>query len=656
MGFHRAWRAALGALVAALAAPALAAPLVADPEFDEILSLDLADLTVTSVSKRPQRLSDTASAVYVVNKEDILRSGATTIPDALRMVPGLHVAQTDSNRWAIMARGYNTSLVNKMLVLIDGRTVYSPVYSGTYWDDRFVPMTEIERIEVIRGPGASVWGANAMNGTINIITKRAQKKPSNYVATRVGTDTYGADGGHGGKLADNTYYRSYAGYSNYKHTERTNGTNGVDDWDRVTAGMRVDGEYGEGDSFMLTGNAYGGNQEAFNRVRLRDAPFARAYNSVDSSFGGSVNGSIDRQFSADSKGTLRGYIDHYSRLEETFDQHLTTFDIDWQHDLRTSERNNFTWGAGYRLIQSEIDGSFTARLTQENRNFSLYSAFVQNEYALVPDSLFLTLGSKFEVNDFTGFEYQPNARLSWRMDDKQTLWGAVSRAVRTPSIVEDDVNLVLNTAPGPTYTVFFGNGSYRSEEMIAYELGYRVELSPQLQVDSTVFFNDYNYLRTYERGVPYVQGTTTIIPSITANSGYGHVYGFETAATWTLSPRHKLMGSYSYAEMDLETNAGSTYSLNGQDELIPKHMASMRSYWNVTPTVNFDNMLYYVSAIESPVDSYVRYDTRLAWQATPTLEVSMTGYNLLDNSHPEFPTSPQSEIGRSAIARATVRF
>ncbi len=630
-------------------------PLPSDPELDDILSHDIADLTVTSVSRRPQKLSSAASAIYVVTKEDIERTGASSVAEVLRIVPGLQVAQVSSHNWAISARGFDSSLANKMLVMIDGRSLYTPVFSGTYWDDRQIPVTEVERIEVIRGPGASVWGANAVNGIINIITKSGKDEQGNYVTARAGTEEASLAAGRGKEYAPDQYYRTYAQGAEYGATKAPGGSDNNDAWNRVEAGFRVDGKTGNDDGYMLSGQGYGGGQESRQVGRLRDAPFSYVYDTDDTSYGGSFSGTWDHAFSADSNGTLKTSIDSYKRDEFIADQDVTTFDIDWQRDTQTSARNNLIWGVGYRFFSVGINGSFDARVRDTQADYSLFSGFLQDEYQLVPNELYLTLGSKLEHNDFTGFEVQPTARLSWVVDDKQTVWGAVSRAVRTPSIVDHDINLIALTAPGPTYTVLFGSSDIASEELIAYELGYRLQATPKLQFDNTIYFNDYDNLTTYAPQTPYFTGLTFVNPYTTNNEGSGHVYGFETSATYTASRTLKFMGSYSFAQMDLSTS-GNALPLTGTEQSLPHNMFSVRSYWNITPKVSFDNMLYYVDALQEPVDSYWRYDTRLAWQAMPGLELSLVGRNLLDDKHAEFPAAYEAEIERSVLASATWRF
>ena len=651
----RLWLGLIGAMLAGMPMALFAAPLTADPELDAILAHDISELTITSAARRPQKLSETPAAIYVVTKEDIARTGVSAVPEVLRIVPGIQVAQVAANKWAISARGFDTTLSNKMLVLIDGRSTYTPVFSGTYWDDRAVPVSEVERIEVIRGPGASVWGANAVNGIINIITKSGKDEQGNYVTAKLGSEETSLTAGRGKEYKPGQYYRSYAQYFYNGATKQPSGADSEDAWYRAQAGFRLDGTTSNDDTYRLSMQGFGGGQDNFQTVPMRAAPYSSSYSSDDTSLGATVSGSWDHAYSATSKGTLNASLDHYTRREEIADQHVSTLDLDWQRDTQTSPRNNFIWGAGYRNYLVDIEGSFAARVTKEHADYNLFSAFLQNEYALVPNELFLTLGSKIEHNDFTGFEIQPNARLSWIVDDKQTLWGAVSRAVRTPSIVDNDINLIARTAPGPTYTVLFGSSSVDSEDLTAYELGYRLQATPKLQLDNTVYYNDYSSLTTYEAQTPYFTGLTFVNPYTTTNEGYGHVYGFESAATYTASRTHRLIGSYSIAKIDLGTH-GAALPIDSNEKLMPKQMFSVRSYWNVTPTIAFDNMLYYVDDLRTPAGDYLRYDTRLAWQALPGLELSLVGRNLLDDRHAEFPSTPQAEIERSVVASATWRF
>lgn len=646
---------------AAYASAALAQPLPADPEFDAILASDLAELTVTSVSKTAQKLNDAPAAVYVITQEDLRRTGVTTIPDALRMVPGLQVAQAASNRWAVSARGFNGVFSNKLLVMMDGRSIYTPIFSGTYWDDQSTLIADIERIEVVRGPGASVWGANAVNGIINIITKHASETQGNYLAARAGNEEGGVDARHGGKLSEKAYYRAYAQVADFDATKTRLKRDNVDDWNRVRTGFRIDGETQQADTYTVQGDVYGGEQTNRTSIFTATPPYSARTSADDASAGGNILGRWNRNFSATSGVSVQAYIDHYARFETVANQRVTTLDLDMQHHFQLSERNEFLWGAGYRHIMQELDGTFAASATEEFRSIDTFSAFAQDRFAIAPDKLYLTLGSKFEHNDFTGFEVQPNARISWLPTQNQTLWASVSRAVRIPSSIENDVSLVGSVTPGtpPGVLRVLGTSATDSEELIAYEVGYRIQPVKTLSLDLTAYVQDYDKLLTLEGpGGGYIAADGTfVIPYVADNLGEGKVYGTEAAVSWNVTPNWRLMGAYTLTKMDLETDASSTSNLEPGELQAPRHQFSIRSYYNITPSIQWDNMLYYVDDLADPIEQYLRYDTRLAYQMMPGVEVSVIGRNLLDPKHPEFVYgNPISQVERSFLGMVTWKF
>lgn len=640
----------------------------ADPEFDALLALDIDQLTVTSVSRREQSLTDVAAAVYVITNEDIKRMGATSIPEALRGVPGLQVAQTASNRWAVSSRGFNGSLSNKLLVMIDGRSAYTPVFSGVYWDDQSTLLEDVERIEVIRGPGASLWGANAVNGIINIITKHTRDTQGNYVSTAFGTEEYNTtEGRHGGKIDDDTFYRTYAQFSHTGKTENLSEGTNQDDWYRARSGFRLDSVSDTNNNYTVQGDVYDGRQGTLNTLPRSTPPYSFTDFSEDDSYGGNVLGRWNHKFSADSEGSLQAYVDHYARDERTAQQQVSTMDIDWQHTMRLNPRNNFIWGAGYRLVAENIQGSFNTRFNDEHKYFDTFSAFAQNEFAILPQELFLTVGSKLEYNDFTGFEAQPSARVSWKAASNQTLWAGVSRAVRVPSDVERDIVLATGVTPGApgapvNVTRIFGSNSLDSEELTAYEIGYRIQPIKSVSVDATVFYNDYDQLTTVEPGgAPFPMRSTITVPLIVDDLGAGQVYGFELATNWNVTSRWRLGGSYQIQKMDMDVAATSLTSAADTDDALPQQQFSLTSYLNITNDVTWDNMIYYVDQTSLqrgtlPIDAYLRYDTRVAWQVLPNVEASVVGRNLLDPRHPEFTGSPTAQIERSMIGRVTWKF
>lgn len=622
--------------------------LSSDPEFDEILARDITDLTVTSVAKRSQQLKDTAAAVYVITQDDLRRAGVYTIPEALRLVPGMQVARVSSNRWAVSARGFNNGLNNKLLVLIDGRAIYTPVFSGVYWDDQSTSINDIERIEVIRGPGASLYGANAVNGVINIITKSAEATQGNLVsaaATNKGNGLYEAR--HGGKIGKDAYYRVYGQYFDNKS------------WFRGRVGFRMDGKAQSNDSYTLQGDAYSGTQDNSVLTPTLISPYSQRVSSTDDSHGANILGRWNHKVSADSDVSVQAYLDNYSRNESTFNQNVSTADVQLQNSIRLDERNNFVWGTGVRLYYEDLAGSFTTSVSNRYSVHDIFNVFAQNEYALVPSTLFLTLGSKFEHNDFSGFEAQPSARLLWHPTDNQTVWGAVSRAVRTPSSIEEDVSLLALVTPTSPLSEsrIFGNAHQQSEELIAYELGHRIQVNKALSFDTALFYNDFDRLLTIgAAGASYAGANgNTIIPYTLNNLGSGRVYGGEFATTWNIASDWKLSGSYSYLKMDLDVKPGAAASLQSTEDLAPRHQFALQSYYNISDTLHWDNMLYYVDNIKRPVDSYVRYDTRIAWLVQPGVEVSLIGKNLFDD-HEEFPATPQLKVGESFVGQILWKF
>lgn len=621
--------------------------LSSDPEFDEILSRDIYDLTVTSVAKRSQRLSDTAAAIYVITQEELRRAGIYSIPEALRLVPGMQVARQSTDHWAVSARGFNSTLNNKLLVLIDGRAIYTPVFSGVYWGDQSISINDIDRIEVIRGPGASLYGANAVNGVVNIITKSAEDTQGNMLsatATIQGNGVYEAR--HGGKIKDNTYYRTYAQYYDAAN------------WYRGRAGFRLDGKAEGSDTYTIQGDAYGGEQDAKLNTPTITSPFLQSVASRDDTYGANILGRWNHKIAKGSDISVQAYMDHYARLESNFDQHVSNADVQFQHSLRVNDRNNFIWGGGARLSYLQLDGTFSANVNDRYDMHEILSAFVQDEYALVANVLYMTLGSKLEYNDYTGIEAQPSVRLAWHPTHNQTVWGAISRAVRTPSSIEEDVSLLSLVTQGPlTEYRIMGNPDQKSEELIAYELGHKIQVNHSLSFDTSLFYNDFDKLQTIGSAGASFTGSNgnTVIPYMVNNLGFGHVYGAELSTTWNVNKDWRLSGSYTYLKMNLDVKPGTATTLEAGERLAPRNQFSIQSYYNISETVHWDNMIYYVSHITQPVGAYVRYDTRIAWMVKPGLEISLIGRNLLD-PHPEFPANPQTEVDRSLIGQVLWKF
>ncbi len=417
-------------------ATALAAMLVASTALANTSSQDLPDVTnmsvedlmkmqVTSVSKRAQSVADAPAAVFVITQEDIQNSGARSIPELLRMVPGLEVARIDENKWAIGSRGFNGRFDDKLLVLIDGRSVYTPLFSGVYWDVQDVMLEDVDRIEVIRGPGATLWGANAVDGVINIITKSAKDTQSALVKSEGGDEQINADSArYGGKLADKGYYRVYAKYFDWNSSTGLGGQYAGDGWNQVRGGFRSDWALTKADSLTFQGDAYHSRDGETLTVPTLAAPYSDTFGNVGEYSGGNLLGRWTHSYSDSSNITLQTYFDRTNYADNNlFVDHENVFDIDFQHDFHLDHNNEIVWGAGYRSVQDRSDSTFTVMVNPSQGQYNLFSAFVQDEVGFLQDRLHVTVGSKFEHNSFTGFEIQPNVRFLANVTEKSVCLG-----------------------------------------------------------------------------------------------------------------------------------------------------------------------------------------------------------------------------------------
>ena len=632
------------------------------PEELKKLSVEqLLDVDVTSVSKYPEKLSEAAAAVSVLTQSDIESSGVTNIPDALRLVPGLDVAQVDAHTWAISSRGFNDIFANKLLVLIDGRTVYTPLFSGVFWETQDVFLADVDRIEVVRGPGATLWGANAVNGVINIITKSARDTQGLYVSAGGGIEDRGFTNiRYGVKLSDDAYLRVYGKYFDRDDSVLSNDTDAHDTWDMYHGGFRLDWDSNTQNSFTFQGDIYTGDQEETYTIPTFTFPFAKTIFSTDEVSGGNLLGRWTRNFSPDSVGTLQAYYDRTVRDSPIFGEDRDTGDVDLQHRFTLGERQQIVWGLGFRVTHADIKNSLNVSFVPSDRTLTLYSAFVQDEITIIPDRLRLTIGSKFEHNDFTGFEIQPSARALWTPGHNQTIWGSISRAVRTPSEAETDVR--LNPAPPvpipPGFLTIFGNPNFNSEKLVAYELGYRVQPINQLSLDLTGYYNHYDDLRTIE---PILPGPVS--PSRASNRIFGDTYGTEISATAQPFKQWRLQSGYSYwqANLHLEKDSSDVRTKNMDEGSSPHNQFFIRSILAVGWNVEFDSTVRYVDVLPFPkVPSYLTLDFRLAWSPRKDVQLAIVGQNLLDDRHPEFaPTfigTQKSEVERNIYGMVVWHF
>ena len=675
-----AGRSAGRTMLAGLAAMVLVANLGAQgqqrvPDVTTLSMEDLMNMQVTSVSKRTQKVADAAAAVFVITQEDIRRSGATSIPDALRLVPGLEVARIDQNKWAIASRGFNGRFDNKLLVLIDGRSVYTPLFSGVYWNVQDVMLEDIDRIEVIRGPGATLWGANAVNGVINIISKKAKDTQSAVVTAGAGTEERGSGSVRYGSKIGNTSYRAYGKYFNWGPSVYPSGTIAHDGWDALRGGFRADWTPAGANSLTLQGDIYRSKYGETLTVPSLTSPYSSTFPNNGNYSGANILGRWNHS-SEGSSMSLQMYYDNTTIADNSlFVDHQNIFDMDFQHGFRVGDSQQFVWGLGYRSIRDRNDPSFSVSLRPNQLTLNHFSAFIQDEISLVDNRLRLTFGSKFEHNDFTGFEVQPNARLLWTLTPNQSVWTAVSRAVRTPALTEEGLRLnsavvppatPANPTPFPAVVAVFGSHQFQSEDLLAYEVGYRVQATNSFSADIATFYNNYSNLRTAEPGAPFLEGspapTDIVIPFVAANKMSGGTYGVELFADWRVAPKWRLVGSYSYLQMDIRKNSDSLDptpdSPNGSS---PRHQWYLRSSIDLPKHFEHDTTLRFVDHLPSlNIPSYYSLDSHLGWRPVSTVEFSIGGQNLLDNHHlefiPDFINTAPTEVKRTVYGSITVRF
>jgi iron complex outermembrane receptor protein len=628
---------------------------------------DLMNLQVTSVSKRAQKVADAAAAVFVITQEDIKRSGARNIPETLRMVPGLEVARLDENKWAISSRGFNGRFANKLLVLIDGRSVYTPLFSGVYWDVQDVPLEDVDRIEVIRGPGATLWGANAVDGVINIITKPAKATQSALVQVEGGSDQLTSNTVRfGDKVGDKGYYRAYVKYFDWASGSSMTGQKAADGWHQVRGGFRSDWTLSHADSLTFQGDLYNSREGETLTVPSLSAPYSNTFENVGHYSGGNLLGRWTRS-SGNSSFSLQGYFDRTNYSDNNlFTDHESVFDVDFQHDFHLGNANEIVWGAGYRSIQDGNNSSFTVSVQPSHAQYNQFSAFVQDEVNFLDSRLRVTVGSKFEHNAFTGWEFEPNIRFLGSISKTQSAWVAVSRAVRTPALTEEGLRLNdVVVPPGappfnsplPVIEAVFGSRQFKSEDLIAYEIGYRVQASNSFSADIAAFYNSYSNLRTAEPGTPFLEGspapTDVVVPFVAYNKMSGGTYGIEPFVDWKALPRWKLFGSYSFLHMNIHKNSDSldpTPDLpNGTS---PEHQFYFRSSLELPKHIEQNLVVRHVTQLSSlNVPGYSSIDGGIRWTPAPGWEISFYGENWLNSRHtefaPDFVNTLPTVVGRS---------
>lgn len=631
---------------------------------NELLNLSLEQLSnieVTSVSKRSEKANEAAAAIFVITPEDLRRSGATSIPEALRMVPGLNVAQSGSHQWAVSSRGSNDQFSNKLLVLIDGRTVYTPLFSGVFWDVQDVPLQDIERIEVIRGPGATLWGANAVNGVINIITKKAADTQGGIASLSVGnfrqTETVGR---YGTKLGENGHIRMYAKVNDNDEARTNIGAGAGDSWNKLQTGFRADWKSGEKNSYTLQGDIYRANERYKFTLPTDGAP--RLLSDHETANGGNILGRWNNKISDESEVTVQMYFDDSRRSNILYSSNIQTVDVDTQFAWTGWQGQEIVVGAAYRFIDSSTEGTDYIRFAPPSRSDNLVSTFIQDKITILPKEVFLTLGTKLEYNEYTDFEYEPSARLSWLINENHTLWSSVSRAIRSPNVAQSDLQLSAATLAAGVIGVRYGDPKTDSEEVVTYEIGYRIQPTDNTSLDIATFYNDYDKLILGMQGTPFGPittslGTYVVVPVLPVNTGTASSYGFETVAKWNATSYAEFTASYSFMQLKFDQPDPFGFSFAGKT---PINQINLRSSFDLSNNVEFDTMLYFVDNLDRlAIPQYTRLDTRLAWQPLDSLELSIVGQNLLDNQHKEFTGflyQSQSQIPRSVYGNITWKF
>ena len=648
-----------------------------DFSLEELISLDIPD--VTSVSRKKQRLMDSAAAIYVITSEDILRSGVTSIPEALRMVPGMQVARLNGNTWSISTRGFNYIFANKLLVLIDGRTVYSPLFSGVNWDVQDTLMEDIDRIEVIRGPGAALWGANAVNGVINVITKKAADTQGSLVSFGAGNEekAFGSYR-HGGELGENGYYRVYFKAFERDGMAKNDGSDANDDWKMKRVGFKTEWKHAADTDFTVLGDLYEGTTRPALKIFKNDEPFAAdkgmqvLENISRDQRGGNLIAHWKKTVSDTEDFSLRAVLDDYQNFDYRITEKRQSLDLEFQHYCQPFENHDLVWGVGFRktwyelsdmrnIIHLDKDGQ-----PEDTRQDNLYSLFAQDDITLNKDWN-VSFSARYEHNAFTGKEFQPNAKLTWKMTEDRTLWASVSKAVKTPSVSETAVysdNIAFIDLPTP-YIPFSenqkilsiaGNKDLKSEKLTAFELGYREQFGSSFRLDVTGFYNQYSDIVAYVTDLKCTDGLAGFLCPVTDSQKYYRLpttlingldattYGIEVIADWQARDWWKLQLTYGWLQVDASPNTKATSlqtALKGNEQLIEtlsaKHSMNLRSSMNLPNQWYFDVWVRGISNMKNAnVPGYTALDVRLAKKINDNLEFSLVAQNLFDKQRAEF--------------------
>ncbi len=616
---------------------------------------ELANIEVGSVSRRTESKAQTRGAIQAVTPDDLLRGGVTSLAESLRLVPGVTVGRSNSSGWAIGMRGFTSRLARSQLVLIDGRSVYNALFAGTYWEVQDTILDDIERIEVVRGPGGTLWGANAVNGIVSVVTRPAEQTQGGLLSLGAGNEELLGALRYGGRLGGSGAYRVYAKAFARDATWHSDGSE-FDDWHMTQGGFRTDFDFANDQRLTVQGDLYGGRAGQRTRVTNYTAPFLRDVDRDARLSGGNLLARWSR-----GKLRLQGYFDRSDRQEAQFGEVRNTVDLDVQHQVGFG-RHDVVWGLGYRESAGDANGTETVRVVPPYRADDLFSGFVQDDIALFDEKVRVALGAKLEHNAYSGFEVQPSVRALWSPAPRHSVWAAATRAVRTPSRVEHDIDVTIGTsATNPVFLRFLGNRDFEAEALRSFGLGYRVELGGRVSLDVAGFHNRYDGLLGLDPGSVSAEPGRVLLHVSAANSLLATSAGFETSLTARPAASWQLQCDYAYLSLDLERRPGSRSLTEGADEegSSPRHQVHARSAVSLSSKLELSAGFRWIDDLPAQeVRAYSELDARLAWRPSASVEVAVVGRNLLHAHHVEFagdaPTP--SEIERAALATLRVRW
>ncbi len=620
------------------------------------------EVQVTSAARHAQPLSKTPAAIFVLTAEDIRRSGATSIPELLRFVPGVTVARLDSNRWAVSVRGFAEQFANKLLVLVDGRSVYTPLFSGVWWDALDVPILDVERIEVIRGPGGALWGANAVNGIINVITKTAAETQGTKVTSVVGSEEQIGYVRQGGSFASGNW-RVWAKYADRDSLRNAaDDGDGGDTWDLAHAGGRVDFAPTERDEWTLSADAYRGAIDNTIEAAEPTAPFVTSGSHRSDLVGGGLRTRWSRRLGERSDFALQAFVEYSDREVDIFTERRTTGDVDFQYRLPLSDAQDFLWGVAARLSYADTTDTPQIAWRDNHRTDTRVSAFAQDEIELQPERWKLTAGAKLEHEDASGVSVQPSLRLLYTPDEHQTWWTSLSRAVRTPSQAEQDVTVLQAYVPGlPNQAIVLqGDPALDAETLDAVELGYRVRPSESVGIDVAAFYNRYQDLILYEPGTPFLSGGDLIVPLVAENRLSADSYGFELSVDWAAREDTRLSASWSNQQIQIDDHGSAAPNAHETEGQQPENQYRLRVQRDLGDRLDTDATLYYVDRLPTgDIDHYWRLDARLEYRPDAQRSFAIGVQNLFHDGEPEFAPglfSPSSSMQSAFYFRLSWSF